>query len=73
MRVRDDGRGLDPGIVELGGREGHWGLQGMRERAQRIGAQLQFWSGRGTGTEVELTVPAAAAYRSRDGQARSSR
>src|ERR1700741_4294841 len=42
LRVRDDGRGIDPGIVEEGGRAGHWGLQGMRERAQRMGAELQY-------------------------------
>ena len=64
LRIRDDGRGIDPGILDEGGRPGHWGLQGMRERAQRIGAQLQFWSRPATGTEVELTVPAQTAYRS---------
>ena len=64
LRVRDDGRGIDPGILEKGGRDDHWGLQGMRERAVRIGAQLELWSNPGTGTEIELTVPAATAYRS---------
>jgi hypothetical protein len=34
----------------------------MRERAQRIGAQLSIWSNPGAGTEVELTVPAKVAY-----------
>jgi ligand-binding sensor domain-containing protein/signal transduction histidine kinase len=63
LRVRDDGRGIDPAILEDGGRAGHWGLQGMRERAQKIGAQLQLWNRPGTGAEVELIVPAAAAYR----------
>jgi signal transduction histidine kinase len=38
LRVRDDGRGLDPAILEKGGRENHLGLQGMRERARKIGA-----------------------------------
>jgi len=38
------------------------GLLGVRERAQRIGAQLHFWSEAGAGTEVELIVPAAVAY-----------
>jgi signal transduction histidine kinase/ligand-binding sensor domain-containing protein len=64
VRVRDDGRGIDPGILEKGSRDGHWGLLGMRERAQKIGGQLEFWSQPGTGTEVELTVPAKTAYRS---------
>jgi signal transduction histidine kinase/ligand-binding sensor domain-containing protein len=62
LRVRDDGRGFDPEILEEGGRPDHWGLQGMRERAQRIGAQLELWSRPGTGTEVELIVPGATAY-----------
>ena len=61
LRVRDDGRGIDPAIIEEG-RPDHWGLRGMRERAQRIGAQLNLWSRSETGTEVELTVPGATAY-----------
>jgi signal transduction histidine kinase len=64
VRIRDDGRGIDPGILEKGGRDDHWGLQGMRERAKRIGAKLELWSRPESGTEVELTVPAAMAYRS---------
>ena len=63
LRVRDDGRGIEPGILDAGGRSGHWGLQGMHERAQKIGGQLRFWSRPETGTEVELTVPGATAYR----------
>ena len=59
--MRDDGRGIDPAIIEEG-RPDHWGLRGMRERAQRIGAQLNLWSRSETGTEVELTVPGATAY-----------
>jgi len=62
VRVRDDGRGLDPKILEDGGRSGHWGLQGMRERSERIGGQLKVWSRPGAGAEVELTVPGATAY-----------
>ena len=63
LRVRDDGRGIEPEILESGGKSGHWGLQGMHERAQKIGGQLKFWSRPETGTEVELTVPGATAYR----------
>ncbi len=63
LRVRDDGRGIDPEVLEKGARDGHWGLPGMRERASKIGGQLEFWSRLGTGTEVGLTVPAAMAYR----------
>lgn len=62
LRVRDDGRGIESKILEAGGRAGHWGLQGMRERTHKIGGQLKFWSRPGTGTEVELTVPGTTAY-----------
>jgi len=68
LRIRDDGTGIAPGVLEEGGRAGHWGLPGIRERAKRIGARLDFWSEVGAGTEVELTVPASVAYgTSRDG------
>ena len=63
VRIRDDGKGIDPKILEEGGRTGHWGISGMRERAQRIGSQLAFWSEVGAGTEVQLTVPGAIAYK----------
>jgi ligand-binding sensor domain-containing protein/signal transduction histidine kinase len=72
LRIRDDGRGVDPRILEKGGRPGHWGMQGMRERAQGMGAQLGLWSRPGSGTEVELLVPAAAAYRSGRAPAKTS-
>jgi signal transduction histidine kinase/ligand-binding sensor domain-containing protein len=62
LRIRDDGRGIDPKILNDGGRAGHWGLPGVRERAKRIGARLDFWSEAGAGTEVELTVPGSVAY-----------
>jgi signal transduction histidine kinase len=65
VRIRDDGKGIDPKILEDGGRPGHWGISGMRERAQRIGARLDFWSDVGAGTEVELAVPASMAYQKR--------
>ncbi len=65
LRVRDNGRGFDPKILEEGGRPNHWGLQGMRERADKIGAQLKLWSRQATGTEVELIVPGATAYQAR--------
>jgi signal transduction histidine kinase len=57
LRVRDDGKGIDPKILDAGGQSGHFGIPGMRERAQRIGARLDFWSEIGAGAEVELTVP----------------
>jgi signal transduction histidine kinase len=62
LRIRDDGKGIDRKVLQKGRRTGHWGLPGIRERAKRIGARLDFWSEAGAGTEVELTVPAALAY-----------
>ena len=60
--VRDDGKGIDPNVLKDHGRAGHWGLPGMYERAEGIGARLDIWSEAGAGTEVRLTVPAAIAY-----------
>jgi signal transduction histidine kinase len=62
LRIRDDGQGIDPKVLKEEGRAGHWGLRGLRERAEKIGAQLDFWSEVGAGTEVQLAVPAAVAY-----------
>lgn len=61
VRVRDDGRGIAPPIVDEG-RSGHFGLPGMRERAEQIGAVLRLWSREGAGTEVEIHVPAKTAF-----------
>jgi len=62
LRVRDDGKGIDPAILSSQGSEGHYGLPGMRERANLIGGTLAVWSEVDAGTEVELRVPASAAY-----------
>ncbi|MCP3101495.1 histidine kinase [Myxococcus sp. K15C18031901] len=62
LRIRDDGRGVEEAFLRDGGKPGHWGLSGMRERALRIGAQLEIWCRAGAGTEVELRVPASVAY-----------
>lgn len=73
LRVRDDGKGIDPGVLEQSRRPGHWGLPGVRERARRIGARLDFWSQTGAGTEVELTVPGAIAYKASSADPRFKR
>jgi ligand-binding sensor domain-containing protein/signal transduction histidine kinase len=59
--VRDDGCGIDAQVLRSG-REGHWGLPGMRERAEAIGARLMLWSRATAGTEVELSVPGHVAF-----------
>jgi signal transduction histidine kinase len=62
--VKDDGKGIDPEVLKQGSRRGHWGLPGMRERAEAMGAVLDIWSSHGIGTEVSLRVPATIAYTS---------
>ena len=62
LRVRDDGKGIDLAVLENQARTGHYGLPGMRERAKLVGGTLTVWSEVDAGAEVELTVPAAAAY-----------
>jgi signal transduction histidine kinase len=63
MVIRDNGKGIDSEVIREG-REGHWGLSGMRERAQEIGGKLKVWSRVGAGTEVELNIPGQLAYES---------
>ena len=62
LLVRDDGQGIDPEVVTGGGREGHFGLSGLRERAAKIGARLKVRTAPAVGTEIDLLVPAAAAF-----------
>ncbi len=59
--VSDDGCGIDNRVLETG-RDGHWGLSGMRERARRIGATFKVFSRHGAGTQVELRVPGDIAF-----------
>jgi len=61
LRIRDNGRGIDPQVLREG-RDGHWGLGGMRERATRIGGQLKILSSASAGTEVQLSVPSSMAF-----------
>ena len=61
--IRDNGIGIDPAVIQHG-REGHWGLPGMRERANEIGGKLKVWSRISAGTEVELVIPGHIAYES---------
>ena len=59
--VRDDGTGIPQEVLDSG-REGHFGLEGMRERADRIGASLGVYSRAGAGTEVRIMVPGHIAF-----------
>jgi signal transduction histidine kinase len=62
LRIRDDGKGIDLDERARAERIGHWGLKGMRERAEHLGGELEVWSEPGAGTEIELRVPASIAY-----------
>jgi signal transduction histidine kinase len=59
--VRDNGCGIDPQVLRLG-LDGHWGLSGMRERAERIGGSFRVLSGASAGTEIELSIPGRIAF-----------
>ncbi len=59
--VRDDGCGIDPQVISSQ-QDGHWGLLGMRERADRIGARFHVFSNANAGTEIELSVPSHVAF-----------
>lgn len=61
--VRDNGRGIDSALLQ-DGKEGHFGLSLMRDRAQNIDAKLTLWSSPGAGTEVSLVVPGRVAFES---------
>jgi len=62
LRVRDDGKGIDATILTAEGRAGHFGLHGMRERAQLMGGKLTVWTAAESGTEIEFIIPVAHAY-----------
>jgi signal transduction histidine kinase/ligand-binding sensor domain-containing protein len=65
LRIRDNGTGMDEQTVS-GGRMGHWGLQGMRERTHLSGGKLSIRSRPGAGTEIELVIPGKLAYAERE-------
>ena len=62
LRVRDDGKGMGAKVLQGQSPAGHFGMHGMRERAEGVGGRLEVWSELDSGTEVELTIPASIAY-----------
>jgi signal transduction histidine kinase len=70
LRVRDDGVGISAEIVKKGARPNHFGLQGMRERAERLGGRLEIWGRASAGSEIDLKIPAKTAYRDLQRRAR---
>jgi signal transduction histidine kinase len=65
LRISDDGAGIDPDVVDRG-KPGHFGLQGMRERAARIMGKFSVESTAGSGAAITLTVPGGIIYRRLD-------
>jgi signal transduction histidine kinase len=63
LRIEDDGRGIDPAVIEGSAKSGHFGLTGMRERAKHLGGRFSVRSRLGSGTRIEAVLPAAIAYR----------
>jgi len=62
LRVRDDGIGIDPVVAERG-KDGHFGLQGMRGRVARIGGRMTVVSSPGSGTDITVVVPGGIVFR----------
>ena len=58
----DDGHGIEASVREAGGRSGHWGLRGMRERAEKLGARFEVMSSDVDGTEITIIVRANRVY-----------
>lgn len=62
LQVWDNGKGIDRQVLAQGGRDGHYGLAGMHERAELVDGKLAVRSRLDSGTEVELIIPASVAY-----------
>lgn len=60
--INDDGDGIPDSVQEAGGKDGHWGIIGMKERAKRMASSLTIRSVRSKGTQLELQVPARIVY-----------
>jgi len=62
LSISDNGAGIDPEVVDKG-KQGHFGLRGMRERAERIGSKFTLVSSPASGTVITLVVPGRIAFR----------
>ena len=65
LNVRDDGKGIPEQVMKDGSVYGHFGLPGMAERAEKVGARFAMFSRAGGGTEIEVRLSSRLAYRSR--------
>jgi two-component sensor histidine kinase len=62
LRVRDDGQGFEPALIQSDSGQSHLGLQNMRKRAERLGAEFGLWSRLGSGTELEFILSSQRAF-----------
>jgi len=62
LRIRDNGRGIDARVLAEAAQRGHYGLTGMRERAELIGGRLTVWSAPDRGTKIECNLRSSLAY-----------
>ena len=62
LSVEDDGIGIDNAILQHGSVKGHWGLIGMRERAEKLGGKLELHSEAAQGTAVTVSFPSRIVY-----------
>lgn len=62
VEVRDDGVGITGEVLDKGHKPGHFGLIGMRERAERIGGSFSVDSRPGMGCAVTMALPARLAF-----------
>jgi signal transduction histidine kinase len=70
LRVRDDGKGINPEFLRGKGYRGHFGLPGLRERAEEIGGEFSLSSAPGFGTELHFCLSGAIAYASGESRSR---
>ncbi|WP_167761431.1 sensor histidine kinase [Duganella callida] len=70
IAIRDNGCGIPADVLAAGGRERHWGLKGMKERAAKIQAALDCRSSADGGTHWQLSLPARLAYADHAGDSR---
>ena len=57
--IRDNGRGFDSALAESPTRANHWGLAGMKERAEQCSAQFTIETAPGKGTRIRVQAPIA--------------
>ncbi len=62
LRVSDNGKGIPPRVADKG-KQGHFGLRGMRERAVRIGGKFNLTTSPSSGTEITVRIPGFKIFR----------